>query len=206
MNPYHAFSLEYPESKPYDNEGFRWTTFLGEFVRRIAANRPDVLYWTTHYGHFVEFKVLTDDLSGIQNEIDQLQAIGFTVKDLQRTLEEDLGSPRFIGASSPSNKTQRANLILNSLKSVCDLMLDSIVKRSDGYWEHEPCGDKFQNPIGNHMFSVTHLYHLIASADVLVCPFITHDSRLHLLSYYYYELNKNVIGPHAVLPPQSVRI
>lgn len=206
MNSYHAYSFQYPKTKPYDNQDFRWTTFLGEFLRRISKNRPDVLYWATHYGHHVEFKVLTDDLSGIQNEIDQLHAMGFTVNDLRRTLEEDLGSPRFIGASSNSTRTQRAMLILKSLKSVCDLMLDSIVKRSDGYWEQEASGDQLQNPIGNHMFSVTHLYHLIAAADVLVCPFITPDQQLRLLSYYYYEFFRETIGPHTPLPPQTVKI
>lgn len=206
MSTYHAYSFQYPTTHPYDNPDYRWTTFLGEFVHPVSTNRPEVLYWATHYGPTVEFKVFTDDLSGIESEINQLKATGFTITALNRTLEDDLGSPRFIGPASQSTRTNRSTLILKSLKSVCDLMLDSIVKRPDGYWEHEECGDKLQNPIGNHMFSVTHLYHLIASTDALVHPYVTPDDTLHLMSYYYYKNNKQNIGPHRPLQPKAVKM
>ena len=206
MSNYHAFSFQYPSTHPYDQSDYRWTSFLGEFVLRVGSNSPNLLYWASDYGSTVEFKVLTDDLTSVSKEIDKLKACGFVVNDLNRTLEDDLGSNRFIGPDSTSNKTQRAMVVLKSLKAVCDLMLDSIIKRPDGYWTQETCGDKKQNPIGNHMFSVMHLHHLIANADALICPFVTADSKFHLLSYYYYENNKMNLGPHSPLPSHAVRL
>ena len=206
MTTYHAYSFEYPSKHPFDKLEFRWASFLGEFVRKVTTSHPDILYWSTHYGNEVEFKVFTDDVSFIQSAIDNLKTIGFKVTGLKRTLEQDLGIQRFIGPGSTSNPTRRAHLILKSLKAVCDLMIDSIVQRPDGYWEKEDCGDKSHNPIGNHMFSVTHLYQLIADSDALVFPIFTPDRTLHLLSYYYYHLNKEEIGPHSTLQPQAVKM
>lgn len=206
MSDYHAYEMRFPATRPYDLETTRWATFIGEFVRPIVQQHPDLLYWTSYYTNHAEFKTLTDDIGKLQPHLDTLRKCGFIVNDLNRTLEEDLGGGRFFGPDSRSTPTQRARLILQSLKSVSDLLVDSVCKRDDGYWSQEQTGDNNQNPIGNHFFSVLHLHHNISATNALIYPFVTPDNGLHLLSYYYYENYKHKIGPHTAYPPQEVSL
>ncbi len=206
MADYHAFELQFPAARPYDVDEYRWATFVGEFVRPIAEQYSNLLYWTSYYTKYAEFKVLTDDILQVQPKLDDLERSGFVVKKLGRTLEEDLGGGRFIGPNSNSTPSRRAERILRSLKAVCDLLVDSVYKRADGYWAQEESGDRVQNPIGNHFFSVTHLYHNITAADGLIYPFMTPNLQLHLPSYYYYLNNKESFGQHTLLTPQTIRL
>ncbi|MGO8899273.1 MAG: hypothetical protein ACLQU5_13145, partial [Isosphaeraceae bacterium] len=171
MARYFAYSLQFPNAFPYDKAEYRWATFVGEFIRPISEQNPRLLYWTSYYINTSEFKMYADDASEIQTQLDSFQQHGFVITPLQRSLEEDLGGGRFLGPQSASTATRRATLILHSLKCVCDLLVDSIYKRNDGYWTFEENADKLQNPIGNHLFSVTHLYHNITASQCRVYPF-----------------------------------
>lgn len=205
MAQYHAFSIQIPWSHPYDLDQFRWASFVGEVLQNLVRKLPNSPYWSTYYGKTAEFKVVTDDIGCLASYFDELRAKGFEITSLNRTLEEDLGSPRFIGPNSNSNRTHRATLILQSLTAVCNLLLDSVRKRDDGYWEQEANGDCANNPIGNHFYSVTHLYHLVADAQTLVQPFVIPDGSLVVASYYDYENNLEAIGPHKIFPRMPIR-
>jgi len=208
MARYFAYSLQFPSAFPYDKAEYRWTTFVGEFILPVYVQNPQLLYWASYYENTAEFKMYTDDASAIQAQLNSFQQDGFVVTPLQRTLEEDLGGGRFLGPHSRSTATRRATLILQSLKCVCDLLIDSIYKRGDGYWAFEENADKPQNPIGNHLFSVTHLYHNITASQCRVYPFTTPDGSFHVLSYYNFHnaLNQGLIRTHSTTGPFDIDV
>ena len=109
-------------------------------------------------------------------------------EEKELTLEQDLGNNRFIGNPSKSTPNQRAMLILKSLEATCNLFIDSIYKREDGYWDFEENQNTTQNPTRNHLFSVCHLYHNITNSPGLVTTFKEQGSdETNLLSYYYFH-------------------
>ncbi len=208
MTQYFAYSLQFPNSFPFDKAEYRWTSFVGEFIRPITEQNPELLYWTSYYGETAEFKMYVDDSSQAQPQLDSFGRRGFVISPLQRSLDEDLGSDRFLGPQSASTATRRATLILRSLKSVCDLLVDSVFKRDDGYWMFEENSNKRSNPIGNHLFSVTHLYHNITDSQCRVYPFITPDGSFRILSYYDFHngINQGWLRTHSTGGPFDIRV
>ena len=66
------------------------------------------------------------------------------------------------------------------------LVEDSITSLGDRYWAFEENGDKDQNPIGNHFFSITHLYHNMTLSDAQIYVF-EERGKIDARSYYYYH-------------------
>lgn len=142
MSDYYAFSLSYPDIPPYDHKDHKWPSFIGEIIRPFAELYPEILYWAACYGTTVEFKAYTDNKLSLHRFLQPVRQAGFVANRLNRTLEEDLGGGRFRGPQSTSTPTNRALLILRSLKAVCDLVVDSVYKKDDGYWAFEVNADK----------------------------------------------------------------
>lgn len=66
-------------------------------------------------------------------------------------------------------------------------MVESVIQRSDGYWEFEANGDANQNPICGHRFSFVHLFHNLAASDAIVYHFEDTEGQRGVLSYYYFH-------------------
>lgn len=196
----HVISLEgYPP--PFDNEETRWPSFLGEFVAKIVKDRPKVLYWCSYYGETAQFRIFTtpEDYEAIQPNINDL-LIQLRIRDTgaekNETLVSDLAKNRFIGPDTNSSQFQRALLILESLNSVAKLLLDSIIPDNGQYWKFEANGDTVQNPIGNHFFSITHLYHNMTRSQAAIVDF-EHLEQRGVLSYYDFQegVRRGLIRP-----------
>jgi hypothetical protein len=199
---YYSHVLHIPDTPLFRDLERRWPSFVGAFVAPLVRDRQHLIYWFSYYTSLARFRVWTDrydelrpDLERLRNElglVDQLEEKGLT-------LEGDLGVARFIGPNTTSNRTQRALKILHSLHSVCELVVDSVQQDGDGSWSFEANGDPQQNPIGNHFFSVTHLYHNLTGSPGLVIAFgQPPNDRLNILSYYYFW---NEVG-QGNLPPE----
>lgn len=196
---YHAHELHFPNTHPFDRHEFRWQSFLGEFVRPILEENPTLQCAVSYYVDHAELYVYTDDFSLIQHCIDKFEQRGFTTKNMNRTLEENFGSGRFLGPDSESDPTRRAKLILASLRALCDLLVDSVYKCENGYWDFESNADKANNPIGNHFYSILHLHHLITQTNVLIYPLLTPDGNVQLLDYYTYVNNHQIFRAHKLM-------
>lgn len=193
---YYSHVLHYDNPRhPFDKAEFRWPSFIGEFVAPLVDSRPDLLFWFSHYTDCSRFRVYTDAYDEFQGELEgRRDKLGLIDKGEEKThtLLNDLGHGRFISPSSKSSPQKRAELILRSLCSASKLVIDSVVKRNDGYWQFEENKDLLQNPDGCHLFSVTHLYHNMAASDGL--GYIFNDVHgMQFLSYYYF-LNKHPNG------------
>lgn len=197
---YYSHVLHFPNSPPFDNNDFRWTSFVGEFVRPIVEDFSD-LYWFSYYTTHARFRIYTDKYNEIQPELESLRdSLGLIDKGEEKdlTLEQDLGSPRFVGPNSNSTPFNRALLILKSLRATCDLFIDSIFKRNDGYWDFEENKEVEQNPTKTHLFSVNHLYHNITASPVLIATYKEENSeQIKALSYYYFTnaVNSGKLDP-----------
>jgi hypothetical protein len=185
---YHSHVLHLPNRKPFDNPTFAWPSFIGEFALPLVRSYPWLLYWFSFYGSFARFRVYTNSYFAVRSRLEGLRdTLGLIDKGEEKTLtlQSDLGGPRFLGGQSNSSTHDRAMCILLALKAVSDLTIDSVHHRPDGYWEFERTADKNQNPIGCHLFSVTHLFHNITAADGLIVAF-NQPPNVGLLSYYYF--------------------
>ncbi|MGP8201083.1 MAG: hypothetical protein ACLQU4_16450 [Limisphaerales bacterium] len=190
---YHSHVLYFPNKPLFCDATHCFPSFLGEFVMPLVQAKPDLLYWFTHYGAFARFRVWTDNYEELCPELEaKRDALGLIDKGEEKdlTLEGDLGHARFIGADSSSNPSQRAMKILRSLHAASELVLDSIYRLSNGLWQFEPTGDLLQNPIGNHLFSVNHLFHNLTRSQARIAVFSA-EQQTHVLSYYYYHDAKN---------------
>jgi hypothetical protein len=199
MISFYALHLSFPNCHPFDKADFRWAAFIGEFLRPLLADLPSLQCGISYYGRHAEFYVVTADFSEIEPHIAAAVARGFIVRDMKRSLGENFGSARFLGPNSESNPTQRAELILASLRSICDLLNDSIIQREDGYWEFELNGDAIQNPIGNHFFSLLHLFHVITQTKALIYPLQNVHGEILLLDYYTFHNSQDSLGDFRLL-------
>lgn len=207
MPTYYAYKLDFPNTHPYDKLEFRWQSFLGEFVRPILVQNPSLQCAVSYYIKHAEIYVYTDDFTTIQEQITELEKNGFVTEKMNRTLEDNFGSERFLGQNSESNPTRRGELILRSLRALCDLLVDSIHKQDDGYWNFETSADRGNNPTGNHFFSILHLHHLITRTYALIYPLLKPDGNILLLDHYTYlnhqeeyKDHKLIVGPQQCLP------
>jgi hypothetical protein len=202
---YYSHVLHFPARKPFDREELRWSSFIGEFVAPLALGSPEMLYWFSDYTLCARFRVFTANYEGLRTRLEALRdKLGLqddgTEKEL--TLENDLGVGRFWGPDSKVTRSARAKTLLRSLKAGADLMIESVIQRSDGYWEFEGNGDPGLNPISNHRFSVVHLFHNMMNSKARVFAFQDAQGRLDLLSQYYFAdaMNRKIISPVAAKP------
>ena len=196
---YYSHVLEFPNIPPFDQEKQRWSSFLGEFVAPFVQGRDPnhFLYWCSYYGATANFRIYTDQYEELRSDLEsRLESLKLrdTGAEKDETLVSDLAKTRFIGPDTKSNPEQRALLILKSLQGVCNLLIDSLVHDSDRYWRFESNGDKAQNPIGNHFFSITHLYHNLSQSQAQIALYSV-GRQVGALSYYYYQdaLQKGVL-------------
>jgi hypothetical protein len=205
MEPrYYSHVLYFPGRKPFDNDDLRWPSFIGAFVAPLVQKNSELQYWFTYYGAFARFRVFTADYEALRPNLDSLRdKLGLVDKGEEKdlTIEGDLGGSRFHGPNSKVPQAVRARTILRSLKTVSDLMVESVIQRADAYWEFEGNGDAQQNPISGHRFSVCHLFHNLMDSKGRVFSF--HDAQGHegVLSYYYF-LNARQRGNLAVVSAQ----
>jgi hypothetical protein len=193
--PYYSHVLYFPNNKPFDNSEFKWPSFVGEFIKPIVELNLHEYYWFSYYTTCARFRILTNQYEQTQPHIEELTNqlhIEDKGEEKELTLEQDLACDRFIGNQSKSTPNQRAMLILKSLESTCNLFIDSIYKREDGYWAFEENQNTIQNPTRNHLFSVCHLYHNITGSPGIIASYKERKSNsIKLLSYYYFENAKN---------------
>jgi hypothetical protein len=204
---YRSYVLEFPNEKPFDKNECRQASFLGEFVRPLVEDQSRYIhYWSTYYGNHAKLRIYSNRHQEIEKELtalrDQLKLKPLD-EEKHMSLLGDLGHKRFFGDKSESQPERRAFRILASLRAVTDLAIDSIYKRADGYWAFEENQDKNQNPIGNHLFSVTHLYHNVTNANAHVVMFQEQPGGpVDCLSYYYFHdrKQKGIIKPVTEVP------
>jgi len=185
--------LHFPNQPPFDRQEFRWPSFIGEFVKPVVEARRNLLYWFTNYGSYARFRVHPDHYDEVCSDIlSHRQRLGLVDKDEEKdlTLINDLGSSRFIGTTSCSTPEERSEVILRSLKHVCDLVVHSVFKNPNGYWQFELNTD-VQNPVSGHLFSVLHLYHNLADVNGVAYSFLNDRNEIDVLSYYYF---RNLVG------------
>jgi hypothetical protein len=176
---YYSHVLNIPHAHPFDNE-HRWTTFLGEFVKPLVEGK-DFLYWFSYYGDFARFRIYTEDYDS--TELDTLMAkFGFTYRLNDQgkrmedpfTLEEDLGSPRFLGAERTGiSPTERGLMVLRLVHAGARLFLSALVRDGD-YWREEIC-DESNNTFRSSSRSYIHLLHNLTQSPV--CVILHQDSR-----------------------------
>jgi len=196
---YHSHVLYFPNRPLFCDATHCFPSFLGEFVTPLVQGRPDLLYWFTYYEAFARFRVWTNSYEELRPELEaKRDVLGLidTGKEKDLTLEGDLGHARFIGADTSSKPRQRAMKILRSLHAASELVLDSIYRLPNGLWQFEGTGDKDQNPIGNHLFSVNHLIHNLTRSQARIAVFSA-QKQTHVKSYYCYNNAKN----NGQLPP-----
>ena len=173
MQPeYRSYVLGFPTEQPFDKMEFRQATFLGEFVRPLVANQDRYIhYWTSFYSDYAKLRIYGNRHAEIEKDLVPLRdGLKLVPRDEEKhmSLVGDLGGKRFFGEKSESQPERRAFAILAALRAATDLTIDSIYKRTDGYWAFEENQDKQQNPIGNHLFSVNHLLHNVTNAEAQV--------------------------------------
>ena len=188
---HYSYILTFPNEAPFDNLDYRWPSFLAEFVAPLVRGRlTNFHYWCSYYVNEARFRIYTDE----EQFAELLPSLNAAMKDLKlkncakeknETISDQLANNRFIGPDTKSNKLQRAELLIQSLQSVCALLIDSLVPVSGRYWRFEANGNQEQNPIGNHFFSITHLYHNMTLSDGLIVEF-DQPPKKGLLSYYYF--------------------
>jgi hypothetical protein len=190
---YHAHVLHFPASETFRDAKQSFPTFLGEFVAPLVRSRSHLLYWFTYYGSFARFRVWTASYEELRPDLEaRRDRLGLIDKGEEKavTLQSDLGGPRFIGPDSSSTSDQRAMKILRALHATSELVLDSIRCLPNGAWQFKATGDTLQNPIGNHLFSVNHLFHNLSRTQARIAVFSV-QQQLGVLSYYYYHDAKN---------------
>jgi len=186
---YYSHVLYLPTSAPFDHPERKWPSFIGEFVTPIVASHPGLTYWFSYYGDHAKFRVYTDDYEAIRRQIEaERDRLGLEDRGSEKTLTliEDIGGGRFISPNSKSNPLQRAELILRTLCANANLIVDSVVKRDDGYWQFEENLDIAQNPDKSHLFSVNHLFHNMSTSQSLIFSF-ERNGNTEMLSYYYFS-------------------
>lgn len=186
---YFSHVLYHPLAKPFDQEPLLWPSFIGEFVAPLVTNRPDVLFWFTHYGDHSKLRLYTDRYEEIRPELEATRdKLGLVDRGQEKDLSlvSDLGHGRFISPNSTSTPEKRAEAILRALSANARLVVDSVVKRPDGYWQFEETADRDQNPDGSHMFSVMHLMHNMSASDAFVWHF-QHGGREYVWSNYSFR-------------------
>ena len=59
----YSYVLHFPDKlPPFDRDlEDRWCSFLGEFVRPIATQFPDLLFWCSYYDCVAKFRVLSEE-------------------------------------------------------------------------------------------------------------------------------------------------
>jgi hypothetical protein len=200
---YYSYILEFPSTPPFDREEYRWPSFIAEFVAPLVRRRDPnhFLYWCSYYGATANFRIYTDQYEDVRGSL-EAALIDLKLRDTgaekDETLVNDLAKSRFIGPDTKSNPQHRAELILQSLHSVCNLLIDSVVPVAGRYWQFEANGDTDQNPIGNHLFSVMHLYHNITRSQARIAVYKSQE-KIDLLSYYYFHYAK-VKALYEILP------
>lgn len=191
---YYSHVLYFANQKPFDNPDLRWPSFIGEFVKPLVQEVPGALYWFTYYGNLARFRIFTADYEGLRPKLETLRdKLGLVDKEEEKdlTLEGDLGVGRFWEPNSGVTKSARAQSVLRLLKAGADLMVESVQKRTDGYWEFEANGDEQQNPVSAHRFSVIHLLHNMMDSKARVFAYHDAAGRAGVLSHYYYLNNLN---------------
>ena len=198
---YYSHILYFPDAYPFDNTNYRWQSFVGEFVRPIVEDIPD-LYWFSYYTVRAHLRIYTDEYDRIRPKLELLRdQLGLIDKGEEKdmTLERDLGSDRFLSSErTDKNNTDRALLILKLLNAGCKLYMDTLVK--DGkYWREEINKDINQNPFHSSSYSYIHLLHNLCKSDLLV--YLYHDkNQLQILSHYYFgeAIHQGLISPQKV--------
>ena len=199
---YYSHVLYFPETYPFDNKDFVWTSFVGEFIRPVVEDVSD-LYWFSNYTTCARFRIYTDNYPTIKPKIESLRdSLGLIDNGYEKdlTLEQDLGANRFLSNERPDkDRTERAMLILKLLHAGCKLYLDTLVK--DGKYWREEINNDLNNPLGSSSYSYIHLLHNLCNSDVLVHLF-HHKGRFRILSHYYlgHALHQGLIAPQDTEP------
>jgi hypothetical protein len=156
-----SYVLRLPNTPPFDRDReSRWRSFLGEFVRPIANDFPDLLFWCSEYDGEVRFRVDSDSPEvhkSIETGIKDLKLDFDPTQEEVETLLSDLSKDRFANQSlDDSARERRAKLTLKFLCSTVRLHLDSLIRGDGQYWEYQPTPDQ-ENPLGNNFESLCHL-------------------------------------------------
>jgi hypothetical protein len=156
----YSYVLRLHDNFPFDRPEFRWQSFVGEFVIPIVQLQLHKHYWFSYYGGNAKFRIVADDSDRLQ------EAIIKQISDLQLvdegdenglTLSGDLGTDRFLSSDRRDKiSDDRALLVIKYLNSICDLYIDNLIKKADGYWELERSNNN-ENPLGNNFESLAHL-------------------------------------------------
>ena len=184
---YYSHVLYFPNSSLFDNDDFRWTTFVGEFVRPIVENISD-LYWFSYYTTYARFRIYTNQYHIIKPRLESLRdSLGLIDKGEEKdlTLESDLGSDRYLSKErTDKTQTDRALLVLKLLNSGCKLFIDTLIK--DGHYWKEELNNEINNPLGSSSYSYIHLLHNFCNSDVKVYLY-QQNGNVDVLSYYYFR-------------------
>jgi hypothetical protein len=118
-------------------------------------------YWFSYYTNCARFRVLTEDYEALRGPLEKLRdSLGLIDRGEEKenfTLKGDLGHGRFLSeARNDKDSEKRAKKVLSYLNSVCDLYIDNLVLRGDGYWTIEKSTHE-ENPLGNNFESLAHL-------------------------------------------------
>jgi hypothetical protein len=159
--PYYSHVLQYPMVKPFDKNELRFSSFVGCFVRPLAACNLHERIWFSDYGTFARFRVLTTRYVELEPHLvalrDQLGLVD-TGEEKTLALEDDLGSARFLPPSRQDvSSTQRAMAVLDFLHSTCAFYMHCLVELPDGYWIAEQNPHR-ENPRQSTFESMHHLF------------------------------------------------
>jgi hypothetical protein len=159
--PYYSHVLRYPQNKPFDQVELKFSSFVGRFVRPLAALQMHDRLWFTDYGTYARFRVLTNHYPEIEPHLVPLRdGLGLvdTGEEKNLTLEGDLGHARFLPpARQDVTATQRAMAVLDFLHATCSLYLGCLVELPDGYWTAEQ-NPHHENPGQSTFESIHHLF------------------------------------------------
>lgn len=159
--PYYSHVLRYPPASPFDREDWRFSSFVGRFVRPLIAHKLHDKFWFTDYGTFARFRVLTNRYAELERHLTKLRddlGLVDTGEEKTLTLEQDLGGARFLPpASQGITPTERATQIMDFLHATCILYDHCLVEHPGGYWAAETNPHQ-ENPRQSTFESVHHLF------------------------------------------------
>ena len=157
----YSYVLHFPEKHPlFADMPRRWQSFLGEFVKPIADEYPELLFWCSYYYTAAKFRLRSenDDVHKFILQRIKNSGLDFDPKEEEsHTVIGDLGAPRFVDQALGAEAIQRrADLVMKFLCSTVRLYLDGLVKVDERHWEYRVTPNN-ENPLGNNFESLAHL-------------------------------------------------
>lgn len=163
-----SLHLKIPDERPFDKDNNWFESFIGNFVVPIIETSLIDRFWFSRYrdykiGKHVRFRFYTNNYDKLIPTLHKLSK-QFGLIDLNDENDydpiQDLGSDRFLGNNKKhKDRFKRTNLVYDFLHATSKLFIDALSHSDEyGYFYREINNDKGNNPSGDSLESIHHLF------------------------------------------------